>query len=403
MKVLIINVNCGHGSTGVMVVEIAEMLERMNHQIFIAYGQGSTDFKKSFRIGTPLENKIHGLWNTRILGEEGTGTYCGTKKFLEWVDGFKPDVVHIMTLHSNFINYRLLFNYLKERQLPVVWSLYDCWPFTGKCTHFAEVGCRKWMTACKNCPQWKSSGPHTWLFDKSKKMFNQKKEWIEGLKNLDVITCSNWLDGEARQSILMNANFHMIYNWIDMAKFKEDHDDTIYERYGLDKNKKILVSVSAGWDDRTTRYADALRLSDILTKDYQLVIIGTKTSERELHDNMVHINYVNGTAELSKLYSCATAFVGFSVEDTFGKVFAEAMLCGTPAVVFNATACPEVVGDTGYAVERHDVKAMFEKVKEIVKNGREYYSERCKQRVYDRYTMESNVNKYIRIYENACR
>lgn len=118
---------------------------------------------------------------------------------------------------------------------------------------------------------------------------------------------------------------------------------------------------------------------------------------------MVHINYVNGTAELSKLYSCATAFVGFSVEDTFGKVFAEAMLCGTPAVVFNATACPEVVGDTGYAVERHDVKAMFEKVKEIVKNGREYYSERCKQRVYDRYTMESNVNKYIRIYENACR
>ena len=79
MKVLIINVNCGHGSTGVMAVEIAEMLERMNHQIFIAYGQGSTDFKKSFRIGTPLENKIHGLWNTRILGEEGTGRYCGTK------------------------------------------------------------------------------------------------------------------------------------------------------------------------------------------------------------------------------------------------------------------------------------------------------------------------------------
>ena len=104
--------------------------------------------------------------------------------------------------------------------------------------------------------------------------------------------------------------------------------------------------------------------------------------------------------EITKLYSAALAFVGFSVQDTFGKVFAEAMLCGTPAIVFNATACPEVVGDTGYAVPPHDVNAMLEKIKEIDENGREYYSQGCKDRVLSNYDCEQNVMKYINIYES---
>ena len=114
---------------------------------------------------------------------------------------------------------------------------------------------------------------------------------------------------------------------------------------------------------------------------------------------MVHIDFVKGVEELSKLYSSATAFVGFSVEDTFGKVFAEAMLCGTPCVVFNSTACPEVVGDTGYIVDPHDVNAMVQKILEIDKNGRDYYSQRCKEKVTTDYNYEANVGKYIELYE----
>ena len=161
----------------------------------------------------------------------------------------------------------------------------------------------------------------------------------------------------------------------------------------------MLVSVSAFWDDIGTRFKDAIELAKILPKDYQLVIIGKKVTKKPILENMVHVNYVNGSEELSKLYSAAVAFVGFSVEDTFGKVFAEAMLCGTPAVVFDATACPEVVGNTGYAVSPHDVNAMMEKVLIIDDKSREYYSERCKQRVHNLYDYETNVNKYIAIYK----
>ena len=124
-------------------------------------------------------------------------------------------------------------------------------------------------------------------------------------------------------------------------------------------------------------------------------------TQKELLPNMKHIDFVAGTKELSKLYSTAIAFAGFSVEDTFGKVFAEAMLCGTPCVVFNSTACPEVVGDTGYAVAPHDVAAMLEKINEIDSNGRDYYSQRCKDLVLSRYSYEDNVGKYIDIYERV--
>ena len=169
----------------------------------------------------------------------------------------------------------------------------------------------------------------------------------------------------------------MIYNWIDFEKFHEVYDEKVYNRYHLDPTKKTLVSVSAFWDDHTTRLTDAIRLAGILPDDYQLVIIGKKTSTIEIPHNMVHIDYVAGTNELSKLYSCALAYVNFSVEDTFGKVIAEAQLCGTPAIVFNATACPEVVGDSGYIVPPHDVNAMCECILEIAKNGRSHYSQRC--------------------------
>lgn len=398
MKILQINVTCGSGSTGVIAVEIADFLKTRGHESYIAYGQGSTNYPHSYKIGTDLENRFHAFFNTRIKGEEGSGTYWGTKKFIRWIETIRPDIIHIHNLHSNFLNYDLFFSFLSYGHIPVVWSFFDCWPFTGKCTHFTEAGCRKWQTECGSCPQLHTSGAKTWFFDKTRKLFRQKKCWFTQL-NLNIIVCSNWLKGEVEKSFLKDFPIHMIYNWIDVNKFKELHSHDVYQKYGLDSSKKILVSVSAFWGDNTTRLEDALRLASILPQEYQLVIIGSKPSKRELLSNMVHIDYVNGVEELSKLYSSAMAFVGFSVEDTFGKVFAETMLCGTPAVVFNATACPEVVGDAGYAVPPHDVEQMLEKVLEIDEKGREYYSEKCKNHVRRQYDYETNVGKYVKLYE----
>ena len=160
MKIIQINSVCGHGSTGVIAVEIAQLLKRKGHECYIAYGQGSTDYPNSFKIGSTIENKLHALIFTRILGLQGYGNILGTRRLIRWIKSISPDVIQLHNLHGNYLNFPILFKFLAESNIPVVWALFDCWSFTGKCTHFTACGCRKWETLCKECPQLHKSFPH---------------------------------------------------------------------------------------------------------------------------------------------------------------------------------------------------------------------------------------------------
>jgi glycosyltransferase involved in cell wall biosynthesis len=244
-------------------------------------------------------------------------------------------------------------------------------------------------------------GSKTWFFDRTNKLFEMKKSSCAEYNKLDIIVCSEWLKNEVSKSIYKGHPIHMIYNWVDTNKFKPIYDSTIDKRYGLDPLKKKIVSVSAFWSDSTTRLDDAIRLASILPSEYQLVIIGKLTSRRSLPSNIIHIDFVNGTEDLSKLYTCATAYVNFSVEDTFGKVMAEAQLCGTPAIVFNATACPEVTCDKRFVVPPHDVEAMVERIETVAAEGKEKYSAQCVDFVKKNFDYKTNVGKYLKVYQEV--
>ena len=401
MKIIQINSVCGHGSTGVIAVEIAQLLKQKGHECYIAYGQGNTDYPNSFKIGSTIESKLHALIFTRILGLQGYGSIWGTIRLIKWIKSISPDVIQLHNLHGNYLNFPILFKFLAKSNIPVVWALFDCWSFTGKCTHFTACGCRKWEILCKECPQLHKSGGVTYFFDRTEKMYKDKLRFFSALPKLDIIVCSEWLKNEVQRSLFKGRPIHKIYNWIDASKFAPIEDKTICKKYGLDPQKKILISVSAIWMRNSNRFQDAVRLANILPDEYQLVIVG-KIQDITIPSNIIHIPYVEGTRELSKLYTHALAFVGFSVEDTFGKVFAEAMLCGTPCVVFDSTACPEVIGDTGYAVPPHDVQMMLQKVEEINRNGKNYYSSHCIERVRLNYNYETNVSQYVDIYLQLC-
>lgn len=398
MRVLQINTVCGHGSTGVIAVEIAELLEQNGHECYIAYGHGKTTHPKSYKIGSRFESLLHSLIFTRILGLQGLGSLWATKRLTRWIDKINPDLIQLHTLHCNFINLPILFNYLRRKGIPIVWSLFDCYSFTGKCTHFTVSGCRRWESGCHDCPQLHSSGAKTYLFDQTRRLYALKKQLFSGLKNLNIITCSNWLKSEVERSFFKDFPIHMIYNWIDCEKFKPIHNPSVYHTYGIDPNKKYIIGVSAVWDTQQSRYQDAMRLAAILPEEYQLVLVGKLVGQAERRANTIFIPYVNGIRELSKLYSSAIAFAGFSVEDTFGKVIAEAMLCGTPAIVFNSTACPEVVGEAGFIVPPHDIEAMLQAVKRIDQEGKERFSQQAIEYVKANYDYKANVKKYLELY-----
>jgi len=100
---------------------------------------------------------------------------------------------------------------------------------------------------------------------------------------------------------------------------------------------------------------------------HQLVLVGGKghgydeilhSRERcQYKENIVLTNYVE-TEVLPVLYSTADVFVYPSLYEGFGFPPLEAMACGCPAVVSNATSLPEVVGDAALQVDPLDVEGL---------------------------------------------
>lgn len=398
MRILQINTVCGRGSTGSICVDIASQLEKMGHTCYIAYGQGHTNYKQSYKIGSRLENYLHNI-GSRLFGNQGYYTKKGTKKLIKYIENIKPDLIHLHNLHGNYLNLRILFEFLSKANIPVVWTLHDCWAFTGKCAHYTSVGCYKWEKQCQNCPQFRSY-PASFFFDRSKKLYRDKKRLFTSVDNMVITPVSRWLQREVSRSFLSKYPVNYIYNWVDYKKFFPQFED-IRDKYRIPKDKFILLSVSAGWNKNTSRYKDAIKLAEILPEDMHLIMVGKCYKGTKIPFPVTHISYIQGIEELAKIYSTADVYVHLSVEDTFGKVIAEAMACGTPSIVFDSTACPELVEKgCGYVVQSHDVADIITKANIIKKKGKESYSLTAINYVKEKFNYECNVMQFIHLYEN---
>ena len=402
MRILQINSVCDRGSTGRTTRELAEVLLAQGHECFVAYGQGTTSYPYSFKIGGKWENHFHNAFYTRLLGLHGYGTRRGTKKLISWIEEIKPDIIHLRNLHANYLNFPMLFQYIVDNHIPVVFTLHDCFNFTGKCSHYTAKGCYKWQTECGHCPLYRNTVAPSLFFDHSQRLFNEKKKYYSQMTKMTVVAVSKWLMHEAEKSILA-GNGHKIayiYNWIDEQKFQiasEDQIQRFYEKYRLDPQMKYFVSVSQGWDKNASRFKDAEKLAGILPEGYRLVLIGSVAKGTSIPEPIIHIPYISDSEELSAAYTMSEAYIHFSVEDTFGKVIAEAMSCGTVPITFNSTACGEIPGPYGIVLPPHTVEEIIHSLPKIplLKEQKEQMI-RC---VRDNYGFQTNTNRYIELYK----
>ena len=349
------------GSTGKTATDLKAMLIPQGYEFRIAFSDpDNKPLDGDILIGSKLDHKVHAFLS-RLTGLQGYFSYFPTKRFLKQVKAYQPDVVQLGNLHANYINLPLLFKFLAKERLHVVMILHDCWFFTGKCSHFTSRKCENWKTECHHCPALKSDNA-SWFFDFSSKMFRDRKRWYNKLSSHTVIAVSDWLKNLAEQSpVFSKAHVVRVYNWIDTDIFKPataEQINTVREKYGLSKDIKYLISVSAGWKVGTTRTQDAVAFAEKLPAQYHLMVVGG-ADEGIFSDKVFCIPHTSNQSELVALYSLSTAYLHFSVEDTFGKVIAEAMSCGTVPIVFNATACGDTAGPFGIAVQPHDVDAMI--------------------------------------------
>ncbi len=343
MKILMINSVCGIRSTGRICTDLSAALEEQGHQVKIAYGRETVPEqyqKYAVRIGSDLDVKCHGL-QSRIFDNTGFGSKKATEKFLQWADTYNPNVLHLHNIHGYYIHIGLLFDWIKKRpDIKIIWTLHDCWTFTGHCSHFDFVGCDRWKTGCYDCPQ-KKEYPKSLLFDNSRNNWLNKKDLFTGIKHMTIVTPSHWLAGLVKQSFLKEYPVEVIHNGIDLDVFKPTPSD-FRQKHGLE-NKKIILGVASAWDRRKGFY-DFIELSKILDDNYQIVLVGLSQKQiSELPENILGIERTNSTKELAEIYTAADVFFNPTYEDNYPTVNLEAQACGTPVITYHTGGSVESV------------------------------------------------------------
>lgn len=390
MKIVQINSVCGIGSTGKICVAISELLNEKNIENYILYSMGNSDYKQGIKYSNDKYIKVQALFS-RILGNYGFNSYFATKKLISKLKSMNPDVIHLHNIHSHDCNLTVLFEFIKKNNIKVFWTFHDCWTITGYCTHFDMIGCDKWKTACKNCPQAKD---FSWFFDRSAYLYKKKKEIFKEL-DLTIITPSKWLAGLVRQSIAGEYPVKVINNGIDLNVFKPT-DSEFRKKYNCE-NKFIILGVAFGWDVR--KGLDVfVELSKRLDDRFQIVLVGTDENvDKQLPDNIISIHRTQNQKELAEIYTAADLFVNPTREEALGLVNIESLACGTPVVTFNTGGAPECIDNTcGIVVEKNDIDAMYNEIIKIY-NHNPYSKSDCTNRAntFDKY---DKFKEYVDLY-----
>ena len=342
MKVLQINSVCGIRSTGRICTDIADVLTANGHECKIVYGRETVPekYKKyAVRIGSNTDVKLHAL-ESRLFDNSGFGSKKATNDFIKWVKEYDPDVIHLHNIHGYYINIEILFNYLKSCNKRIIWTLHDCWTFTGHCSYFTIVKCEQWKAHCSYCVQ-KHCYPSSILADHCKSNFERKRALFSGIKDMTLITPSKWLADLVSESFLKKYPVKVIHNGIDLSVFKPTESD-LRKKYGL-TDKKVILGVASVWDERKG-LDDFIKLLDLLDRQYQIVLIGLSDRQlKKMPDNVIGIKRTDSVTELAQWYTTADVFLNLTYEDNYPTVNLEAQACGTPCITYRTGGSVESV------------------------------------------------------------
>lgn len=358
MKVLQITAFSGWGCTGRIALGIHDALVREGHESAIAWGRINTALEKvsTIQVGNKYDQMLHGLY-TRITDKCGFGSKGVTKEFLKKIEEYKPDLIQLHIMHGYYINLELLFNYIKAKEIPIVWTFHDCWAFTGHCPYFDFVGCDKWKTGCHHCEQ-KAHHPTSWLINNSSWNYKKKKELLTGIKNMTIVTPSEWLTGLVKKSFLKEYNVEVINNGINLNDFKPTVG--YFKKNRGIEDKKIVLGVSSTWV-KSKGLEDFIELSKRLSEKYVVVLVGlTKEQKGRLPANIIGIEHTDSIKELAELYTAAEVFVNPTYEDNYPTTNLEAIACGTPVITYDAGGSGEIIKKTGYGLilPKHEIELL---------------------------------------------
>lgn len=402
MKVLQINTVVNSGSTGRIAEEIGLVLLAAGHESYIAYGRGNRPSRSQLvKIGDGKDIYMHGI-KTMTLDRHGFGSTQATKYLIKEIEHIVPDVIALHNLHGYYINIEILFAFLSRTNIPVIWTLFDCWSFTGHCTYFEDIGCDRWISGCYKCPKTRSY-PASYLVDNSIKNYLDKKRIFNSLQNMQIVVHSNWLKNLVSHSFLKEIPTYVIPSGIDLTTFHPQEDnETIRKKYHIG-NRRIILGVANIWSKRKG-LSDLLSLNDYLNPETEvLVLVGVNRKQcQTLPKEVIGIERTEDVKELARLYSAAEVFVNPTYADNFPTTNLEALASGTPVITYNTGGSPESLDiDTGIIVETGNIKALWKAVDRILIESKNRYSSNCIIRAQTHYDKDQNYLKYVNLFRQV--
>ena len=351
----------------------------------------------SIRFTGDIGNVTHAV-GTYLFDDHGFHNAMETKRMLKDLDEFNPDIVHLHNLHGYYVHVGVLFDYLKRKNKKVIWTLHDCWSFTGHCAHYDGIGCDKWKDKCYDCPI-TNEYPFSWNKHNVTKNYERKKEVFTSIKdNLTIVTPSYWLEEQVKQSFLKECNVMTIHNGINLNDFKYT-ESSFREKYHLE-DSFIVLAVASVWNT-TKGIEDLKELANSLPENIKLVVVGgTLSSNTTSIENAVCIPRTNTVKELCEIYSASDAFINLTKQDTFPTVNIEALACGLPVITYKTGGSPEILTDkTGIVVEKNNIEKMKEVLIELAKNN-SFKKEDCIE-VASHYSLDKMYESYLGLYKKV--
>lgn len=397
MKTIVEINSVNFGSTGNIMLQIADEANKKGNMVYVACANRRSTRRKKVERQIFISNRFFLQINeiiNKLTGRDSLLCKISTLLFIKKIKKIHPDIIHLHNLHGRYISLPVLFRYIKKNNIRTIWTLHDCWTFTGHCTYFDIVECDKWKTGCYNCPQYNDGYLRTWR-DGSKKMYARKKKWLTGVKDMTLVTPSKWLAGLVSQSFLREYPVQVINNGIDLSIFKPT-ESNFREKYHCE-DKFVVLGVAFGWGRR--KGLDVfIELAKRLDERFQIVLVGTSEEvEAQLPANVICIRQTQNQTELAKIYTAADVFANPTREDNYPTVNMEALACGTPVITFRTGGSPEVIDDTcGIVVERGCINSMEYSIREVFMH-RPFIADKCIDKAKT-FNMHTKFEEYVQLY-----
>lgn len=414
MRILIINTSEKTGGAAIAANRLMDALCCNGIQASMLVCNKQTDDKNVTSLKNELKKKWKFVWERAVIWMNNLFSRKNLFKVSIANTGFditrlrefqEADIIHLHWINQGMLSLKSIRQIIRSGK-PVVWTMHDMWECTGICHH--AYTCHNFKSECRNCPFLRIPGKN----DLAHRTFNKKKRIFQQAE-LQIVTVSQWLANQVRESALLKDKpITIIPNTLSLNKFKFLGKAESRRTLGLPDHAKILLFGAARIDDPIKGFnilLDAIRhllTKGIYTKEkLHLVTFGTFKYPKEtlpyIPVTHTHMGWVKDSDTLSRLYSAADVVISSSLYETFGQTLIEAQACGCIPVSFGNSGQSDIICHkrNGYLAAYLSAESLAEGIQWGLEEGDGIDREKLRKEVIDKYSSEVIAAQYIDLYQ----